>query len=218
MVFSTFFIGSHRYRECFPNHFPPILHSTREILNFLRKYSSGTLTFTNNVEFGDALHPFLRSASLEFLKHNSLATCDTLVLEISTRKVAYVVGSDTPLNAHYVQHYGNIPNYDIRYLSDEEIQEDIRAIQALVKEHWGAHVILIPPINLPYKETGMYIPERTRLYNSIMALNNPVWNVSKFLEESYPKLYLEDILPDTYYFSPVFVSVVNEFLKVSLRE
>lgn len=204
MVFSTFFIGSCRYRDYFPNYFPPVLHSTKEIRNFLQKYVDNTLKYENNVEFGDALHPLLRKESLDFIQSNTLRQCTTLVVEISTRKVAYAQGSDIPLNVHYVQYYGNIPNYDIRYLTDEEMKEDILAIQTFVKTHFHiSNVLFLPVLNLRLRDTGHYVPERLRVYKQIKEIPDiHVVDLSKFFETSYSSVFLDDIQPDGYAYSP----------------
>lgn len=212
MVFSTFLIGSNRYRDCFTNYFPPILHSTREILNFLHKYVENRLTFENNVEFGDALHPLLRRESLEFLQNNSLRDCDTVVLEISSRKVAYVVGSDTPLNVEYVQYYGST-DYDIKYLTDEEIRKDIREIQEVLKTLNVSRIVILTNINLRLRDTNHYVPERLKLYKQLVSAKGfVVVDVSKFIEQTYKHIYLDDVLTNAVDYKQVVFSYIRDSL------
>ena len=57
--FNTFYIGSCRYMQLFPKHFPARLHTTKEIINFLNNYNKIDLKMVDaNYIFGDLVHHF----------------------------------------------------------------------------------------------------------------------------------------------------------------
>ena len=209
------YIGSCRYMEGYPwDFFPARLHTTREILFFLKnidgihalleRYPKGL----RGKIFGDLYHPDVIEKSKAFMNRKVSKNIGKLILEISSRTVCYY--KDTPLNEFYIRdNEPLIRNYKLisKELSDIEIEKDIYEIYEISKKIFNETIELhiIPHLNLKSKALGTYIPKR----NSLVLLLESICNtlhiqfhpIGVYLEKIDGSLYIEDYMKDSTHYS-----------------
>jgi len=193
---SAFYVGSCRYQRLIPNHFPPRLHTTAEVLNFLKKYVNNTLEITDNIEFGDALHPTVINDSYKFIAEKPLTSqCKKFFMEICSNKVGYRGGN--PVNA-YASAY-NSTNIIIKLQMIDDIRKDIIEIKELLATHFNIHdIYIITHISMPLM-SGEYIRDREEVVSQLRTLTDivNVIDVSATMMTHFS--HLEDALPDSYH-------------------
>ena len=206
---SSFYIGSCRYQGFIPNFFPPRLHTTAEILNFLNKYITGTLTFNDNVEFGHAIHPEVIKQSEIFLETKPLnSRCSKMFMEICSNKFGYMG------NTIVSDYYSRGCNLDIVYKkqSIDDIRRDIIEIKYLLSTHFNINnVYIITHISIPLK-SGDIIHDRENLKNELLTLSDivNVIDISAFMKTKYSTL--EEIFPDSCHWCLSSYRTVEAFL------
>jgi hypothetical protein len=200
MTDKAFYIGSCRYQPYFRNHFPPRLHTTKEVLQFLENHSIISLTTPRiNLIYGDSIHPSVRRSTEAYLANPTLVGSHTLCLEICSRKVDRLEGSY--LNHFYVTQYCE-PDTALVVLENAELLEDLRQIRTIAAAKFGvSDVVVIPHINLRCRSGGR-IPERDSLYTFLTEQQEfDVIDITRHIERVRSDLFLEDVLGDGYHYS-----------------
>lgn len=196
MIPGAFYIGSCRYQPYFQNYFPPRLHTTKEILQFLSNYNTIDLDQKHiNIIFGDSIHGEVINKTKAFISDPSITGCDTLCLEICSRKVGRLDG--WYVNKFYSDR-DKISGVETQVLDDSKLMEDLRQIKEIAFSRFGIkRIILIPHINLKLR-SGERIKDRDSLYNFLKTQSEfEVIDITAFIEETHPELALEDIMPDS---------------------
>jgi len=228
------YIGSCRYMQIFNwTYFPARLHSTREILFFLENITNIQEIINNNPSdltnfiFGDIYHPSVIKSSKEFLlKIYNWTKYDKLIIEITSRKCYYY--DKIPLNFYYTQKkLTNFSNYNLKYieLSNDEIEIDLKYIQAIVKKtfHENCVIHIIPHLNLITKLTLQKIPVRDELVILLHKLAGyfgyKIHDIGKYIEEtkSGSSIILETYMIDSTHYSNGH-DLVKQFLKKSILD
>jgi len=192
----SFYVGSCRYMYSFKHFFPPRLHSTKEVINYLLKNLTNSIIYDNN-EFGDICHPAIAKDVKQYFVSNRLKGSDYFVMELSTKKVAYKKDCAIPYSAYYTRWNSE---YTIKMLTEAEIRADIQEIKRILKEHYGINtLVIIPHINLPLKSTGKLLSERDELYRVVLELEDV--HIIDITKNCLEGCYLEDVLPDGTHYS-----------------
>jgi hypothetical protein len=218
----TFYIGSCRYQPLFANIFPPRLHSTREIINFLKNYKTIDITQAGvNKIWGDIAHPDVIAQSTGFLNNveSTFNNIEGIVIEVCTRKV--YMHNMTPLNAFFVEFYEDkCTEYQLINLTDDELISDLMFIKNYILEEYGIQKLaVIPHVNFPLRDSNNLIPERVSLSKALEVACTS-YNINyidparvNFLKTNTTP-YLEDILRDsTHYSNCVILQLILEYLR-----
>lgn len=204
---NSFYVGSCRYQCLFKNIFPPRLHTTREIVNFLKNYKSIDIDKDDAyLEWGDITHPLVISDSQNFLSNvdNTFDNINGVVLEICSRKL--YIKNNLPFNAFFVDFYREDKiDFNLKIMTDSEIYEDLKSIKNHILEKYGIQKLaVISHVNLPLRDNNL-IPEREALCNALCSLCKEL-NITYinpatiFSLISHTPLYLDDILYDLYHY------------------
>jgi len=199
----TFYVGSCRYQPLFKKIFPPRLHTTSEIINFLKNYKTIDLNQVDaNQVWGDIVHPAIAPQSKAFMDSvdEAFDNINGVVLEVSTRRV--YMDNETPLNAFYVDYYRACKDsYKLIVLTDDELHRDLKFIKNHIQNVYGIDKLaVIPHVNLPLKD-GSTISERVSLCRVLETICTDLDIVYIDLAKIYclntnTTLYLDDILPN----------------------
>lgn len=199
-----FLIGSCRYQPIFSKHFPPRLHSTREILYFLDNFDNipAVMAHRNsNYIFGDSMHKNVKDKVMKFAETRAeiMADINTVVLEISTVKVDYKGGA--PVSTFYTQR-DNVKTDKSHALTAAELESDLVEIKRKIAERWGAlRIIVIPHVNLKIGS----IPQRAELVKNLKnicaKLDVEFLSIGEKIESSIRGAKLDALIPDGSHFS-----------------
>jgi len=206
----NFYIGTCRYESFFYNKFPPRLHTTKEILNYLVNYNNIDLNsnFVNFI-YGGCLHPQIIDIVKKYLKdsNNIFDNIDTIYIEISSLK-NYLI-DDKYLNAFYVEDY-NIDKNNMKQieLSYDDIYNDLVKIKDLcINKFKIKRIKIITHVNLKLKKTNNYILQRDKLINYLLSickkLEIDIILPDKILLSKYNDIFLEDVLYDGLHYSNI---------------
>ena len=212
------YVGSCRYMYGYDwNYFAPRLHTTKEIIHFLENIENIQNVIDNNPSdlifqiFGGVTHPNVINDYKKFIQTPINKNIKKIILEISSRKIYYY--NNIPVNWYFI-HYETdslhlIPKYDLKYvyISDEEIENDLKYIIKLCKSIFNENieVHVIPHLNLKLKSTMDYIPKRDYFVNLLEILCNKynikIHNIGKYIENNNNDSFLEDYMSDTRHYS-----------------
>lgn len=197
--FNTFYIGSCRYMELFPKHFPARLHTTKEIINYLNNYNKIDLDMVDaNYIYGDLLHPIVKKDSITYCNsmNHIFDSVSTVFIEISSRK--YVVNNGIVYNNFYY----NKKDKKVNIIKDKELFSDLLHIKYLLKNMFGIEsIIIIPHINL-LLDNGEKIDARDQLKNSLENICKKLKIEFLDINNAFPEgSYFKDIAPDTKHYS-----------------
>lgn len=212
--FNTFYIGSCRYMQLFPKHFPARLHTTKEIINFLNNYNKIDLKMVDaNYIFGDLVHPICKNDSIAYCNNmdHIFDSVTTIFLEISSRK--YILNNGVVYNNYYFNFYNSNNDKKISIISDEELFSDLLHIKYLLKNKFGIEsIVVIPHINL-LLENGEKIAGRNNLVSSLKKickiLNIEFLDINKAFPEG---TYFKDIAPDSKHYSEKGNLLVSQYM------
>lgn len=212
--FNTFYIGSCRYMQLFPKHFPARLHTTKEIINFLNNYNKIDLKMVDaNYIFGDLVHPICKNDSITYCNNmdHIFDSVTTIFLEISSRK--YILNNGVVYNNYYFNFYNSNNDKKISIISDEELFSDLLHIKYLLKNKFGIEsIVVIPHINLML-ENGEKIAGRNNLMSSLKKickiLNIEFLDINKAFPEGS---YFKDIAPDSKHYSEKGNTLVSQYM------
>ena len=126
------YIGSCRYMYGYDwDYFPGRLHSTREIIFFLKNINTiekiindNPSDLTNSI-FGDCYHPAIINQTKQFMNKNINTNINKIIIEISSRKIKYY--NNIPLNYFYTP-INTQYNIVEKILTDEEVDYDLNYI------------------------------------------------------------------------------------------
>jgi hypothetical protein len=197
------------------DYFPARLHTTKEIIHFLKNINNVKNVIDNNPDgltnfiFGDIYHPEVINDSTKFIDKNKNVNRNKnikkIIMEISSRRVMYY--NDIPLNYFYSQESKEQYNLVEKILTDEEIECDLNCIIKLCKSIFNENVELhiIPHLNLRTKSTLNYIYERNNLVNLLEGLCNKynikIHNIGKYIENNNNHSFIEDYMRDSTHYS-----------------
>lgn len=214
---NIFYVGSCRYQGIVSNtYFPPRLHTTREIINFLNTDRFDITKPYTYFEFGGATHPYVIENTTNYIKTPTISSCDIFCMELCSRKIVYM--NDTiPLNAYYYAN-SNAFNTKLHILTDQEILDDILKIKSILQHKYNIQrIIIIPHINLKLKETDKKIIDRDSLCTFLNTIPETI-PLTELLEEEDPIYRMEDILPDGFHFSNESRAIVSRILTRELQK
>lgn len=218
----AFYIGSCRYQPMFKKLFPPRLHSTSEIINFLKNYKTIDINQDGiNMLWGDIAHPGVVAQSKVFLDNIDTAFdgIDSMVLEVCTRKVCMY--NQTPLSAFYVHAYRAYQaEQEFIILTDSELRSHLEFIKKhIAQEHGIQKLAVLPHVNLPSRGSDDLIPERASLCVALETacadLDITYVDPAKIYSLKNGTIpYLETILPDMiHYETDESVEPILEYLR-----
>lgn len=206
----NFYIGTCRYQNCFDNIFPPRLHTTKEILNYLLNYDNIDLDYEYvNFLYGDCKHPLVINDTIKYKNNckNIFKNIDTLYIEISSIK-NYLIDNKY-LNCFYIDQYNiNKTNMKLIELSKEDILNDISMIKDICYNKLNINKIkIITHVNLKSKITNDYLITRVNLTNILIdvckKLNIDIILPGEIFVLKYGDIYLEDVLYDGFHYSKI---------------
>lgn len=122
------YFGSCRYMNLFSNHYPGRLHTTKEIIQFLKNKPSHATMLENddaNLQYGDINN---ETVSKIYAKCNINYDVKNLVLEISTNK--YYVFKNMIYNKFYYDAANKGHLHESLIQSHEDIIEDLKIIKS----------------------------------------------------------------------------------------
>lgn len=202
-LMNKFLIGSCRYQDNFKYFFPPRLHTTKEILNYLNNYDNLNLDYKySNVIYGDWNHFMVIDKMNEYLNNYNLIfkNIDTVYIEISSKK-NYIYDGHY-LNYFYVEKK-NIDKSNMEYvnLTYDEMFKDLKKIKKIcLKKFNFKKIIVITHVNLKLKKTNAYIKSRNDLVNILIQickeLDIEIIVPEKKILKIYDNIFLEDVLYD----------------------
>jgi hypothetical protein len=197
------------------DYFPARLHTTKEIIHFLKNIDNIKNVIDNNPNeltnyiFGGIYHPQVINDSTNFINKNINKNINKIIMEISSRKIMYY--NDIPLNYFYSQESNIEKQYNLveKILTDEEIDCDLNYIIKLCKSIFNENIELhiIPHLNLKTKSTLDYICERNNFVNLLEYLCNKynikIHNIGKYIENNNNNndCFLEDYMLDSTHYS-----------------
>jgi hypothetical protein len=211
------YIGSCRYMYEYEwEFFPPRLHTTKEIIHFLEHIDHIQEVIDANPRelafhiFGGFTHPTVREELIRFFNTPFNKDTKKIILEICSRKLYYY--NNVPCSWYYVHDTDPdhlIPTYHLQYtyLSDDDIDQDLKRIVELCKEkfHETVEIHVIPHLDLKTKTSGTYIPERHRFVKVLETLCEkygiPIHNVGAYIESFDSESFLEDYMSDSTHYS-----------------
>ena len=209
--FNTFYVGSCRYMELFPKHFPARLHTTKEIINFLNNYNRIDLNMDDaNYIFGDLLHPIVRKKSITYCynANHIFDSVTTIFLEITSRK--YIINNGIVYNNFY---YNTKNDKKYMYISDDELYSDLLHIKYLLKNMFGIEsIVVIPHIDL-LLDNGEKIAARDNLKLSLEKICEILKIEFLDINKAFPEgSYFKDIAPDSLHYSEKGNSIASQYI------
>ena len=222
------YIGSCRYMYGYDwDYFPGRLHSTREIIFFLKNINTiekiindNPSDLTNSI-FGDCYHPAIINQTKQFMNKNINTNINKIIIEISSRKIKYY--NNIPLNYFYTP-INTQYNIVEKILTDEEVDYDLNYIIKLCKTIFNKNieVHIIPHLNLKTKPKLNYIVERNNFVNLLEYLCNKynikIHNVGKYIENNNDSAFLEDYMSDSTHYSngndKIKLYLINEIMSI----
>ena len=198
--YNYFYIGSCRYMDLFPKHFPARLHTTKEIINFLNNYNKIDLNMVDaNYIYGDLLHPNVKKDSITYCNNmdHIFDSVTTVFLEISSRK--YILNNGTVYNNFY---YNDKNDKTINIIDDNELFSDLLHIKFMLRNMFGIDsIVVIPHINL-LLDDGEKIVARDDLKSSLEQICKILKINFLDINYAFPEgSYFKDIAPDSKHYS-----------------
>lgn len=150
----------------FNKNFPARLHSTKEVLQFLKRVGSIKSQLFSpylNYMYGDLLHPIVKEKSFRFLEKeaSALSGVKNFVMEISTRKYCELDTGDILCAFYY-----NQPQI-VQLMEADEIKIDILEIKSILKRKFNIeNLYIIPHLDLTLPD-GSHIEERRKLRTAL---------------------------------------------------
>jgi hypothetical protein len=231
----TLYLGSCRYMYNYIwEYFPARLHTTREIIFFLKNINNlKNIISTNPIEitnyiFGGIYHEDVINDSKKFINNlnsTDLKNINKLILEISSRKIMYY--NDIPLNYYYCcNNFSAIQKYNIteKILTSDEINIDLDCIIQLSKLIFNENIEIhiIPHLNLKSKLNNEYIYERNILVNLLEDFCNEkkikIHNIGKYIEKNNVTCFIEDYMPDSTHYDCSYDHFIKSFLNNMIFE
>ena len=217
----NFYIGSCRYQYLFNKYFPPRLHTTKEIINFLNNYKNIDLYVQDILYiYGDSIHCSVINETQQFLNNpHILFNNNKFFLEISSKKYFRNINNNQIYN-YFVVNIMNRNKEDLELIiqDENEINEDIKIINELIINNFNCkQIYIISHINLPLKESNTFISTRNEL---VVILNKVCKNYNikfidigkKILKLDY-KIYMEDVSSDSIHYNNNFYSnIIKKYL------
>jgi hypothetical protein len=202
---SVFYIGSCRYQSLFPQNFPPRLHTTKEVIHFLRHVDTMDKYLEHpylNSIFGDCIGcKDIKTSFIEFIEKRKefMNGINTVVLELCSRKVAYI--NNIPVSHFFSKKLitENIAKEVI--LTNNVIRDDLIIIKNILKRKYNIdNLVVIPHINLKLKGTGKEIPSRHGLTSALKFICEKLDITFIDIEKGFSG-YLDDVLRDGNHFN-----------------
>ena len=213
---NSFYVGSCRYMKFFHNYFPAKLHTTKEIINYLKNYDNIDLNTENvNYMYGDILQPEALNESIEYCENmnNIFDDISNVFLEITSRK--YILDDGKIYNNFYFNPKNDKP---ISKINDDELYNDLLTIKYLLKKKFDIESIyVIPHIDLML-DNGEYIKGRKDLKESLKCMTKMLGIEFVNINDAFSQnAYFKNIAPDTLHFSKYGNFKVFSYLKEYLN-
>lgn len=216
--FNTFYVGSCRYMDLFPKHFPARLHTTKEIINFFNNYNKIDFNMDDvNSIFGDLLHHSVKKDSITYCYNadHIFDSVTTIFLEITSRK--YKLNNGIVHNYFY---YTKEETY--QQISDDELFNDLLHIKQLLKNLFGIEsIVVIPHIDL-LLDNGEKIAARDNLKLSLENICKILKIEFLDINKAFPEgSYFKDIAPDCLHYSEngkkIVFQYINDYLNTFIK-
>ena len=209
--FNAFYIGSCRYMNLFPKHFPARLHTTKEIINFLNNFNKIDLNMVDaNFIYGDLLHPTVKNDSISYCNNMDriFDSVTTIFLEITSRK--YVLNNGIVYNNFYFNHNND---KTVNIIGDGELFSDLLYIKYLLKNMFGIEsIVVIPHIDL-LLDNGGKIVGRDNLRSSLEKICKSLKIEFLDINKAFPEgSYFKDFAPDSLNYSKKGYSKVSKYM------
>lgn len=209
--FRAFYVGSCRYMDLFPKHFPARLHTTKEIINFLNNYNKIDLNMDNvNYIFGDLLDPSVKKDSITYCNNANhiFDSVTTIFLEITSRK--YILNNGIVYNNFY---YNKKSDKTYKYISDDELFSDLLHIKYLLRNLFEIEsIVVIPHIDL-LLDNGEKIAARDNLKLSLEKICKSLKIEFLDINNAFPEdSYFKDIAPDSLHYSENGNSIIFKYM------
>lgn len=208
---NVFYIGSCRYMNLFPKHFPARLHTTKEIITFLNNYNKIDLKMNDvNYIYGDLLHPIVKEDSIVYCNNMNhiFDSVTTVFLEITSRK--YIINNGIVYNNFYYNKKNDKP---IHTIDDTELFSDLLHIKYLLKNLFGIEsIVIIPHIDL-LLDNGEKIVARDNLKSSLEKICKILKIDFLDINKAFPEgSYFNDIAPDCLHYSKKGNSIIFPYI------
>jgi len=183
---NCYYIGSCRYVRLFKNYFPPRLHTTREILFFLKNYNNNNIFNNDLIDciFGASSSIHIKNKVDHFIKYSQKyksffvspftdkkQDINTFCMEICSRKVFYTT-DNIPLSHTYVT-MNNLPQEKLKliYLTNHDIHKDLIEIKKILLDVYNiSNIIILSHFNLPNVNNDLY-NKRQSLINDLKDIS-----------------------------------------------
>ena len=217
--FNAFYIGSCRYMDLFPKHFPARLHTTQEIINFLNNYNKIDLNIVDtNYIYGDLLHSTVINDSITYCNNMNhiFDSVKTVFIEITSRK--YIINNGTIYNNYYYNYYNKKNDKTTNIIDNKELFSDLLHIKYLLRNLFDiTSIVVIPHIDL-LLDNGKKIAARNNLKTSLERICKSLEIEFLDINKAFPeRSYFKYIAPDGLHYSKkgeyMAFKYFNEYLK-----
>ena len=230
-----YYLGSCRYMKMFKYHCPIRLHSTRDVLFFLKNMENilqikkelpNDIFYTNNYN----RNPMRKKLWDKYIQkdHDYIVSNKShivnLTIEISSKKQYFYMfeNKKIPLVEFYVTK-DLIKKYDLQYhiLTDDEIKSDLIEIKKIIKNKFSKKCVLniITHINIKSKRLNNLIPSRNDLVNMLekhcknRLIDAKLIKPYTIIEQLNSNYFIEDIFIDGRHFKEEHEKYILEYVK-----
>jgi len=216
-----YYLGSCRYWELFKQYCPIRLHSTTDILFFLKNMENLLelkKELPDDIFYNDNYNlSHLKEKCMKYLQedHNYIndnkSLITNLTVEISSKKQYFYMfeNKKIPLVEYYVTK-DMIKKYNLKYhiLTADEIKQDLIEIIKFIKNKFNKNCVLniITHVNLKSKKLNSVIPSRNDLVNILelycknILINSRLIKPHIIIQQKDNNYFIEDIFRDGRHF------------------
>ena len=230
-----YYLGSCRYMELFKYHCPIRLHSTRDVLFFLKNMENilqikkelpDDIFYTNNYN----RNPKREKKWNEYIQKDhdyiisNMSHIINLTIEISSKKQYFYMfeKKKIPLVEFYVTK-DLIKKYDLQYhiLTDDEIKSDLIEIKKIIKNKFNKNCLfnVITHINIKSKKLNNLIASRNELVNILethcknILIDAKLIKPYTIIQQINSNYFIEDILKHGRHFEKHHEKYILEYVK-----